>query len=225
MIDPSARVHASADLEADVTVGPGTSIWHRAQLRNGAVVGAECVIGRDAFIDEGVRLGDRVKVQNGALVYHGVTVEDGVFIGPGAILTNDRYPRAITSAGELARASDWDVSPITLRRGCSIGAGAIVVAGIDVGSFATVGAGAVVTRPVADYALVVGNPARRLGWVCACGLRLTDAEGNPAPAHLEGGDESFCTTCERVYVYVPDPEALVEHPEAARPVVKQGAQA
>jgi acetyltransferase-like isoleucine patch superfamily enzyme len=225
VIDPSARVHASADLEADVTVGPGTSVWHRAQLRTGARIGAECVIGRDAFIDEGVQLGDRVKVQNGALVYHGVTVEDGVFIGPGAILTNDRFPRAITSAGDLARASDWEVSPITLRRGCSIGAGAVVVAGIDVGSFATVGAGAVVTRPVADYALVVGNPARRLGWVCACGLRLTTAAGEPAPADLQYGDEAFCATCERTYTYVPDAEGLVERTGAEPGIVKQGAPA
>src|SRR6185437_16954978 len=102
-----------------------TSIWHRAQVRVGARIGAECIIGRDAFIDEGVSLGNRVKVQNGALVYHGVTVEDGVFIGPGAILTNDRFPRAITSTGDLATADDWTVSPITLRAGCSIGAGAI----------------------------------------------------------------------------------------------------
>lgn len=225
MIDPSARVHASADLEADVSVGPGTSVWHRAQLRTGARIGSECVIGRDAFIDEGVQLGDRVKVQNGALVYHGVTVEDGVFIGPGAILTNDRFPRAITSAGDLARASDWEVSPITLRRGCSIGAGAIVVAGVDVGSFATVGAGAVVTRPVADYALVVGNPARRLGWVCACGLRLTSADGTPAPADLSAGDEAFCATCQRTYTYVPDAEGLVERTGTEPGIVKQGAPA
>ena len=127
------------------------------------------MIGRDAFIDEGVTLGNRVKIQNLALVYHGVTVEDGVFIGPNAILTNDRYPRAITAAGELARADDWTVSPITLRHGCSIGAGAVVVAGTDVGRFATVGAGSVVTRDVPDHALVVGSPARRIGWVCACG--------------------------------------------------------
>ena len=139
MIDPSARVHGTADIESDVSVGQGTSIWHRVQIRTGAKIGAECVIGRDAFIDEGVTIGDRVKIQNAALVYHGVTVEDGVFIGPGAILTNDRYPRAITSTGDLARAEDWTVSPITLRYGSSIGAGAVVVAGVEVGRFATVG--------------------------------------------------------------------------------------
>jgi UDP-2-acetamido-3-amino-2,3-dideoxy-glucuronate N-acetyltransferase len=225
VIDPSARVHASADLEADVTVGPGTSIWHRAQVRTGAVIGAECVIGRDAFIDEGVRLGDRVKVQNGALIYHGVTVEDGVFIGPGAILTNDRYPRAITSTGELSRASDWEVSPILLHRGCSIGAGAIVVAGIDVGSFATVGAGAIVTRPVAAFALVVGNPARRIGWVCACGARLTDDEGRRSRPVPTEDEELLCATCDRRYVYVSDPEALIEQAGAARGTTKQGAPA
>src|SRR3954453_10442081 len=97
VIDHSARVHATADIEPDVTVGAGTTIWHRAQVRTGARLGADCIIGRDAFIDEGVAIGDRVKIQNGALVYHGVTVGNGVFIGPGAILTNDRYPRAITS--------------------------------------------------------------------------------------------------------------------------------
>jgi UDP-2-acetamido-3-amino-2,3-dideoxy-glucuronate N-acetyltransferase len=225
VIDPSARVHASADLEAGVTVGPGTSIWHRAQIRTGAAIGAECIIGRDAFIDEGVRLGDRVKVQNGALVYHGVTVEDGVFIGPGAILTNDRYPRAITSTGELSRASDWEVSPIVLHRGCSIGAGAIVVAGIDVGSFATVGAGAVVTRPVAAHALVVGSPARRIGWVCACGARLTNDDGQPSAADPTVDETLLCATCERRYVYVSDPEALIEQTGAARGTTKQGAPA
>jgi acetyltransferase-like isoleucine patch superfamily enzyme len=140
-----------------------------------------------------VTIGDRVKIQNAALVYHGVTVEDGVFIGPNAILTNDRFPRAITRAGELARADDWTVSPILLRRGCSIGAGAVVVAGTVVGRFATVGAGAVVTRDVPDHALVAGNPARRLGWACFCGQRLRDASGAPIRSDFAG--EAACTAC------------------------------
>ncbi|HET9436056.1 MAG TPA: acyltransferase [Candidatus Limnocylindrales bacterium] len=215
MIDPTARVHPTADLEPDVRVGPGTSIWHRAQVRIGATIGAECVIGRDVFIDEGVEIGSRVKIQNGALVYHGVTVEDGVFIGPGAILTNDRYPRAITSTGDLARADDWTVSPIRLRRGSSIGAGAVIVAGTEVGTFATVGAGAVVTRDVPAHALVVGSPAKRIGWMCACGARLLDADDAPAaanPPHYSTHPEMHCPSCGRSYVYVQDAEALEERP-------------
>ena len=213
MIDPSARVHATADLEPDVSVGPRTSIWHRAQVRSGARLGSDCVVGRDVFIDEGVILGDRVKIQNGALVYHGVSVGDGVFIGPGAILTNDRYPRPITAAGDLARADDWEVSPIVLSDGCSIGAGAVVVAGVTVGSWATVGAGAVVTRDVPNHALVVGSPARRIGWVCACGARLVDSNGDPMaaePGRYAAHQELICPRCGRTYAYVADAESLEE---------------
>jgi UDP-2-acetamido-3-amino-2,3-dideoxy-glucuronate N-acetyltransferase len=226
LIDATAHVHPTADLEAGVAVGPRSSVWHRAQLRTGAHVGADCVIGRDAFIDEGVHLGDRVKVQNAALVYHGVTVEDGVFIGPNAILTNDRYPRAITSRGDLARADDWEISPITLREGCSIGAGAVVVAGIDIGRYATVGAGAVVTRTVQDHALVAGNPARRLGWVCGCGRRLTEAaSGEPAPASPNSDADLVCSACDRHFLYVPDAETLRESPRPDPAPVHQGAPA
>jgi acetyltransferase-like isoleucine patch superfamily enzyme len=212
VIDPTARVHASAELEAGVSVGPHTSVWNRAVLRNGASLGADCVIGRDAFIDEGVQIGDKVKVQNGALVYHGVSVGNGVFIGPGAILTNDRYPRAVTATGELARAEDWTVSPIELRDGCSIGAGAVVVAGVVVGRFATVGAGAIVTHDVPDYALVAGNPARRLGWVCACGTRLADSTGANA-AHTPTPDASLtCPRCGRIFSFSLQSGSLVEQP-------------
>ncbi len=212
MIDPTARVHASADLESDVSIGPRASVWNRAVLRTGASVGADCIIGRDAFIDEGVHLGDRVKVQNGALVYHGVTVGNGVFIGPGAILTNDRYPRAITATGELARGDDWTVSPIELRDGCSIGAGAVVVAGATIGRFATVGAGAVVTRDVPDFALVAGNPARRLGWVCACGSRLADTTGASAAARPSADAPLNCPKCGRGYDFNPANGSLTERP-------------
>ena len=223
MIDPSARVHASADLEPEVTVGPGTSIWQRAQVRAGATLGADCVVGRDAFIDEGVVIGDRVKIQNGALIYHGVTIGNGVFIGPGAILTNDRHPRAVTSTGDLARAADWTVTPIAIADGASIGAGAVVVAGCDVGPFAMVGAGAIVTKAVGSYALVVGNPARRIGWVCACGARLADSTGHAAPPDVERyarDPHLSCPDCGRRYIYVPDDESLRELPAA---VVPQGA--
>lgn len=225
MIDPSARVHATADLEDDVSVGPGTSIWHRAQVRRGARIGRDCVIGRDVFIDEGVPLGDRVKVQNGALIYHGVEVGDGVFIGPGVILTNDRHPRAMTPTGDLARAADWTVSPVHLAEGSSIGAGAVVVAGCDVGRYAMVGAGAIVTHDVPAHALVGGNPARVMGWVCACGQRLQDSTGHPAPATRERyaiDPELACAVCGRHYRFVGDDGELQEQ---RGPAVTQGATA
>jgi len=213
VIDPTARVHPSADLEPEVSVGAGTAIWQRAQIRRGARIGAECVIGRDVFIDVGVTLGDRVKIQNGALLYSRVSVEDGVFIGPGAILTNDRYPRAITTTGELAADGDWTVSPVLLRHGSSVGAGAVIVAGVEVGTYAMVGAGAVVTRGVPGHALVAGVPARRIGWVCACGHRLRDSTGHDAPAQREryAIDRNLvCESCGRNYTYVPDGETLEE---------------
>jgi len=225
VIHPSSRIHPSADIEADVSVGADTAIWHRAHVRTGATIGSECVIGGGTYIDAGVTIGDRVKIQSGALVYHGVVVADGVFIGPGAILTNDRFPRAITGDGELASADDWQVSPIHLGHGSSIGAGAIVVAGCDVGEFALVGAGAVVTRTVPAYALVVGNPARRIGWVCACGQRLADALGHDAPAARDRyamDRELVCPACSRHYVYAIDGEALEERTD---PSIPQGANA
>jgi len=190
-------IHPTADVSSDARIGERTKVWNRAQIRERAMVGDDCVIGKDAYIDAGVRVGDKVKIQNGALVYHGVTVESGVFIGPGAILTNDRFPRSITPDGELSSEADWTISEITLRYGCSVGAGAIVVAGRDVGRFATVGAGAVVTRDVPDHALVVGNPARLLGWVCACGERLLDDAGRPASA--DHGGTAHCARDGRRY--------------------------
>ena len=150
-------------------IGDGTSIWHRSRIREGAVVGSECVIGQDVYIDVDVRVGSRVKIQNQASLYRGVTVEDGVFIGPHVILTNDQYPRAINPDGTLKTTDDWQVSPIHIQHGAAIGAGAIVVAGVSIGRWALVAAGAVVTKDVPDNALVIGVPARVTGYVNEAG--------------------------------------------------------
>jgi len=169
-------IHPTADVSPRAQVGEGTKIWHQAQVREGARIGQECVIGKNVYIDFDVSIGNRVKIQNNASVYHGVTVEDGVLVGPHACMTNDRFPRAITPAGELKGGADWEGGQILLRYGCSIGAGAVIVTGVVVGRFAMVGAGAVVTRDVPDHGLVMGNPARLVGYVCACGRRLVAAE-------------------------------------------------
>jgi UDP-2-acetamido-3-amino-2,3-dideoxy-glucuronate N-acetyltransferase len=168
----SARIASTAIVEPGAEVGDGTQIWHHVQVRSGARIGAHCVLGKGAFVDADVTVGNNVKIQNLALVYHGATVEDGVFIGPGAILTNDKVPRAINPDGSPKSADDWTVGRIVLRFGSSVGAGATVVTGVTVGRFAMVAAGAVVTRDVPDQAMVAGVPARVVGWVCQCGQRL-----------------------------------------------------
>jgi acetyltransferase-like isoleucine patch superfamily enzyme len=165
-IDADARVDAAA------TVGRGARVWAGATVGPDAWIGSGCVVGRAAHIDGGVRLGDRCKVQNGALVYAPAVLEEGVFVGPGAILTNDRYPRAITPEGEQVGKGDWSASGVVIRKGASIGAGAVVVAGVEIGEWAMVAAAALVDRPVAPYALVAGVPARPIGWVGRSGRRL-----------------------------------------------------
>jgi acetyltransferase-like isoleucine patch superfamily enzyme len=177
---PSVRVHPSADVSDQATIGSGTSIWNHAQVRERARIGAECVIGKNVYVDVEVVVGDRVKIQNNASLYHGVTVEDGVFIGPHVCLTNDRLPRAVNPDGSLKTDADWSVGPIRVRTGAALGAGSVVVPGVTVGRWALVGAGSVVTADVADYALVVGNPARRIGSACPCGEPLRDGpDGEP----------------------------------------------
>jgi UDP-2-acetamido-3-amino-2,3-dideoxy-glucuronate N-acetyltransferase len=217
VIDPTARIHPSAELEPDVAVGQGSAVRERTHVGRGAVIGAESTIGADVRIDAGVSVGDRVRIDDQVLIYRGVSIEDGVFVGPGAILTNDRFPRAISPTGELIGPDESEISPIVLRRGSTIGAGAVLVAGVEIASFATVGAGAVVTRDVPGHALVAGNPARRIGWVCACGRRLRDSTGHDAPAEPERyalDTDLVCESCGRHYGYVPDAETLEERTAA-----------
>ena len=174
--DPAPFIHPTADVSAQTAIGPGTRIWHQAQVRERASLGANCIIGKGVYIDFDVSIGDNVKIQNGVYVFHGVTVEDGVFLGPGVILTNDKLPRAINVDGSLKSDADWEVSPTVIRRGASIGAGTVILPGVTVGDFAMVGAGAVVTRDVPAHGLVYGNPARLHGYVCCCGRSLHEVE-------------------------------------------------
>jgi UDP-2-acetamido-3-amino-2,3-dideoxy-glucuronate N-acetyltransferase len=176
--ETAAQVHPSADVDEAATIGPGTRVWHLAQVREGAVVGADCVIGRGAYLGPGVRLGDRCKVQNHALVYEPAQIGDGVFIGPAVVFTNDEYPRAVTPGGALKTEADWSLVAVTVGEGAAIGARAVCVAPVTIGRWALVAAGSVVTRDVRDYALVAGVPARRIGWVGPAGQRLRAAADN-----------------------------------------------
>ncbi|MCC6165919.1 MAG: N-acetyltransferase [Caldilineaceae bacterium] len=170
-------IHPTADVSPSAQIGAGTVVWHRAHVREYARIGANCVVGKDAFIDFEVHIGDNVQIQNGAMIYHGAWLDHGVYIGPHACLTNDRTPRAIMPNGTVKPARDCAAGDIRVHYGASIGAGAILLARLVIGRFAMVGAGAVVTHDVPDYGIVVGVPARLIGFSCACGHRLT-LEGN-----------------------------------------------
>jgi len=188
----SVRIHPTADVSDQATIGPGTSIWNQAQVRERARIGSDCVIGKNAYIDVEVVIGDRVKIQNNASLYHGVTVEDGVFIGPHVCLANDRLPRAVNPDGSRKSDADWEVGPIRIRAGAALGAGSVIVPGVTVGRWALVGAGSVVTRDVPDYALMVGNPARRIGSACPCGEPLRDRpDGTPFAGPCPGCGRIF----------------------------------
>ncbi|MDQ1246663.1 MAG: UDP-2-acetamido-3-amino-2,3-dideoxy-glucuronate N-acetyltransferase [Actinomycetota bacterium] len=167
-----ARILPSADIDEGATIGEGTTVWHLAQVRAGAVVGRDCIIGRGAYIGDGATLGDNCKVQNYALVYEPAQLGPGVFIGPAAVLTNDEFPRAVNPDGSPKNASDWHSVGVQIGQGAAIGARAVCVAPVRIGAWATVAAGAVVTRDVPDFALVVGVPARRVGWVGKAGVPL-----------------------------------------------------
>ncbi|EPR44667.1 transferase hexapeptide repeat containing protein [Desulfovibrio sp. X2] len=161
----SADVHESAVVDEDVVIGPGTRVWHFSHLLSGTRIGGGCTIGQNAVIGPDVRVGNGCKIQNNVSVYKGVTLEDDVFCGPSVVFTNVRVPRSrIPRMHEL--------SPTLVRQGATLGANCTIVCGLTIGRHAFVGAGAVVTKDVADHALMVGNPARRIGWVCACGERL-----------------------------------------------------
>jgi acetyltransferase-like isoleucine patch superfamily enzyme len=183
-----ATIADTAVVARGAQVGVGTRIWHHAQIREGARVGRECNVGKGVYVGAGVVIGDRCKIENNASLFEGLTLEDGVFVGPHVCFTNDRRPRATNPDGTLQTADDWELGRTTVRRGASIGAGAIVLPGREIGRYAMVGAGAVVTRDVPAHEVVVGNPARHIGWICLCGRERSETP----PA---AGEDLRCARC------------------------------
>lgn len=164
---------SNQSISKDAIISPDARIWDFSQIRENARIGANSIIGSYVYIDVNVIIGDNCKVQNRALIYDPSIIHDGVFIGPGAILTNDKNPRAIQKSGGIKQSSDWEKVGVEVFEGASIGSGAICIAPVKIGKWALVGAGAVVTKNVKNYALVVGNPARQVGWVGPAGVILT----------------------------------------------------
>ncbi len=171
----SAFVHATADVAPSANIADNAKIWHYAQVREEAQIGANVIVGRGAYIGTGVEVGENSKIQNYALVYEPARLGRGVFIGPAVVLTNDHFPRAINADGSSKSSDDWHPVGVEIREGASIGASATCVAPVVIGEWALVGSGSVVVKDVPPFALVVGSPAKRVGWVGKAGHPLIEA--------------------------------------------------
>jgi acetyltransferase-like isoleucine patch superfamily enzyme len=194
-------VHPTA-LVGSAEIGAGTRVWAFSNVLAGARVGRNCNIGDHCYVEGGAVVGDDVTIKNGNAIWEGVTLEDGVFVGPGVLFTNDLYPRSprLHEAARRYEGRDWLVRT-RVRRGASLGAGAVVICGVVVGEYALVAAGSTVTSDVPAHALVAGSPARQRGWVCACGERV----------HVED-DVAACADCGAAYVLADDRLSLAAQP-------------
>ena len=171
---PGVQIHPSVYIDEPCEIGSGTKIWHFSHIMANSRIGERCNLGQNVVIERGVVIGNNVKIQNNVSVYQGVEIEDDVFCGPSMVFTNVVTPRSA-----FPRNTSDDYQRTLVRRGASMGANSTIVAGVTIGECALVGAGAVVTRDVVAYAIVVGTPARRIGWACACGITL-DVKGGKA---------------------------------------------
>lgn len=178
----SVFVHSSSYVEEDVKIGEGTKIWYFCHIQKGSIIGNNCLIGQNVFISNGSIVGNNCKIMNNVSVYEGVELEDGVFCGPSCVFTNDLTPRA-----EYPKGSKGHLKTI-VKHGATIGANSTIVCGNIIGKYAMIAAGSVVTKNVSDYALVAGNPARQIGYVCECGFKLND--------------EKLCEKCGKQYIFV-----------------------
>jgi UDP-2-acetamido-3-amino-2,3-dideoxy-glucuronate N-acetyltransferase len=178
-------VHESAYVDRPCTIGKDTQIWHFCHIMPNVAIAEGCKIGQNVFIASGVRIGRNVKIQNNVSVYAGVTLEDDVFCGPSCVFTNINTPRSA-----FPRNTQEHYLETLVKQGATIGANATIVCGHTIGRYAFIGAGATVTKNVPDYALVYGNPAKQMGWVCECGTKLEDFS-----------DTTVCPECDRKYQY------------------------
>lgn len=183
--------HDTTCIEEGAVIGEGTKIWHNAQVQNGAVIGSNCVIGHNCFVGRRARLGNGVKLESNIDVWDLVTLDDYVFVGPSAVFTNDLNPRARFPKLQYPEYGKW--LPTHIKNDASIGANATIVCGITIGTAAMIGAGAVVTKDVPDYAIIIGIPGKINGWICVCGRRLSFSE-----------NESLCAACTRRYKALSD---------------------
>jgi len=169
----AARIHSSSVIADSAKIGDRTQIWLFCQVRDNAVIGEGCIFGKGVYVDIDVVIGNNVKVQNNASIYTGVTIEDGVFVGPHVCFTNDKVPRAVNADMSLKSLDDWHITKTLVKAGAALGANSTIVCGITIGKWALIASGSVVTKDVPDHALVMGNPGKVVGYVCACGERVT----------------------------------------------------
>lgn len=172
LVAESAFVHPTATVEDNAVIGDGSRVWHQAQIRTRAKIGARCIIGKGVFVDFDVIIGDDSKLQNYSCVYHGVTLGRGVFVGPHVVFTNDVRPRSTDPSFGMLKDGDWEVGETSVGDGASVGANSTILPNVRIGKWAMVAAGAVVTHDVEPYALVIGSPARRVSFLCPCGRKV-----------------------------------------------------
>jgi acetyltransferase-like isoleucine patch superfamily enzyme len=179
-------IHHSAEVSEDAEVGEFTKIWNNAQVRNGVKIGHNCKLGKDVYVDENVIIGNFVKIQNGVSVFDGVVISSNVFNGPNVVFTNDKFPRAFID--------DWEKRPTQIMYGASIGGNATIVCGNTIGEYSLVGAASVITKNVPKHSLVVGNPAKIVGFVCKCANKLSEFTVH------ENNIESICQKCDQTVI-------------------------
>ena len=184
--------HKTTEVEKGAKIGKGTKIWQNCQILKGAEIGENCVIGHNCLIFSGAKIGNNVKLQGNTDIYNKITLEDWTFVGPSAVFTNDKNPRAKYPKKEYPQYGKW--LPTLIKVGATLGANSTILCGINIGKWAMVGAGAVITEDVPDYAIVVGVPAKIIGWICECGNKLEFKKGRHPPT-----TQAICKICKRKY--------------------------